>query len=90
MKRKFLLTLMFSVLLALSFVLLINASYIYKDENGNEMFRFEIDSNSIITEYTGEFPKTDNNGNPLTWYVTATTTSGSDTIKTVASVNTLD
>ena len=90
MKRKFLLTLMFSVLLALSFVLLINASYIYKDESGNEMFRFEIDSSSIITEYTGEFPKTDNNGNPLTWYVTATTTSGSDTIKTVASVNTLD
>ena len=56
------------------FALCASASTIYKDKNGNEIFRYETTSVSItpneggnatfdvISSYTGEFPKFDENG----------------------------
>ena len=90
MKKKFLFTMLMSALFVLVLALGISASTIYKDADGNELFRFEADESGIITEYEGEFPKTDSEGNALTWYVTETATEGEDTVKTVASFNTLD
>lgn len=90
MKKKFLFTMLMSALFVLVLALGISASTVYKDADGNELFRFETDENSIITTYEGEFPKTDSEGNALTWYVTATATEGEDTVKTVVSFKTLD
>lgn len=81
-------------LLIIAFVLLlavgVSASTIYKDTEGNTLFSFEANANNIITSYEGEFPKVDAQGNALTWYVTSTVTEGANTVKTVASVLTLD
>ena len=90
MKKRLLLMLALTVVLACAFALSISAATIYKDTNGNTMFSFEMDKNSVITTYEGEFPKTDSEGNALTWYVTSTVTEGSDTVKTVNCVLTLD
>ena len=73
-----------------AFAICISASTVYKDANGNILFKFEADENKIITSYEGQFPKADENGNALTWYVTATATENGNTVKTVASVLTTD
>jgi len=90
MKKKILLTFFASVLFIIALAMCIGATAIYKDSEGNELFRFEADENGIITTYEGSFPKTDSQGNALTWYVTATNTVDGNTVKTVASVLTLD
>ncbi len=90
MKRKILLTAIASVLFVFALAMCIGATTIYRDSAGNELFRFEMDDSSIITAYEGEFPKTDSEGNALTWYVTATGEENGNAIKTVASVLTLD
>ena len=90
MKRKIFLILAMVMLLACVFVISASAASIYRDQDGNELFSYEADSSSIITSYTGSFPKTDAQGNALTWYVTGTSTENGNTIKTVASVLTLD
>lgn len=78
------------------FALCVSASYIYKNEQGETMFTFETatavtnNSHEVIKTFQGEFPKTDEQGNALTWYVTNTETVGGNTVKTVASVKTLD
>ena len=83
------------------FALCASASTIYKDKNGNEIFRYETTSVTItpseggnatfdvISSYTGQFPKFDENGVHLTWYYTAKTTSGDDTVFTVEALPTL-
>ena len=89
MKKKLLLIsliLAMAVLLALG----ISASTVYKDESGNVMFSYEVDEKNIISEYTGEFPKTDSAGNHLTWYVKSTASENGNTVKTVASFLTMD
>ena len=90
MKKKILLMAFASVLFVLALALCVGAATIYRDGEGDELFRFEMDENSIITTYQGEFPKTDSEGNALTWYVTKTEAEGENTVKTVASVLTLD
>ena len=88
MKKKALiifLTVAFVLLLAIG----VSASTIYKDAEGNTLFSYEMDANSIITSYEGEFPKVDADGNALTWYVTATATEGGNTVKTVNSILTV-
>ena len=90
MSRKILTSLILTLIFAVALTLCISASTIYRDGNGNQLFSFEADSNGVITSYEGEFPKIDIEGNALTWYVTATSTEGNNTIKTVASVLTLD
>ena len=77
-------------LLMCVFAISVSATCIYKDTEGNELFRFEADENSIITTYEGSFPKTNSSGDALTWYVTATSTENENTIKTVVSILTLD
>lgn len=90
MKKKLFLLMIMVVALACVLVIGASASTIYKDTDGNQLFSYEADSSSIITSYTGSFPKTDAQGNALTWYVTATSSENGNTIKTVASVLTLD
>ena len=90
MKKRLLLAALTAVLFVLVLALGVSATTIYKDADGNELFRLEMNENKVITTYQGEFPKTDSEGNALTWYVTATETVGDDIVKTVASVLTLD
>ena len=90
MKKKILLMLTMMALLACVFVISVSATYIYRDRDGNELFRYDADNSQIITSYEGSFPKTDAQGNALTWYVTGTSSENGNTIKTVASVLTLD
>ena len=90
MKRKIILTLIIMAILMVALCITSFATYIYQDQDGNEMLRFEMDSSNVITTYTGSFPKEDSEGNALTWYVTSTTNEGGNTIKRVASVKTLD
>lgn len=72
------------------FAVSVGAATVYKDTEGNTLFTYEMNSSNIISTYTGEFPKTDSQGNALTWYVTATATEGSNTVKTVKSILTMD
>lgn len=89
MKKKLLLSILALFIFLVVFALGISATTIYKDEAGNELFRHD-QENGIITTYEGEFPKTDKDGNALTWYVTGTKDENGNTVKTVASVLTLD
>ena len=90
MKRKFFTACLMIVIMIFVFALCVSASTVYKDVEGNTLFTFEADDNKVITSYEGQFPKTDANGNALTWYVTATATENGNTVKTVASVLTTD
>ncbi len=90
MKKKILLVLSMMVLLVCLLAICANADTIYKDADGNEVFRYQTDDSGVITTISGEFAKTNANGEALTWYVTATVTEGEDTVKTVASFVTTD
>ena len=91
MKKKLLLLSIMVLIAVCTLALCASAATIYYDAQGNEMFRFEMDKNNVITSYEGSFPTVDGEGNELTWYVTS---SGSDpngnTVKTVSSVKTMD
>lgn len=89
MKKKAL----FLILLLLGacfFVLNVSAATVYTDNSGKEMFRYETDSNNVITTTKGAFPKTDENNKELTWYITKTKTENGNTVHTVASAYSLD
>ena len=90
MKNKLLLVSLMIALFVLVFALGVSASTIYKDEGGSVLFSYEVDEKNIISEYTGEFPKTDGQGNHLTWYVKNTADENGNTVKTVASFLTMD
>ena len=105
MKKRILLCLCIIAMLVCIFAISTSASTIYKDANGNEMFRYDVFANSdevsayfgfandnsigTIKSYQGSFPKTDTEGNELTWYVTGTEAVGGDTVITVASGTTV-
>ena len=90
MKKRILLTLIMVITLALVFVISASAAtYIYKDAQGNEVYRYVtevetakyVDNASnktadcdVLKSKSGEFARADANGNSLTWYITATTT----------------
>ncbi len=88
---------LFACMLAIS----VSASTIYKDENGNELFSYELENVTkatieqgtvtydVISTFKGEFAKVDENGTPLTWYITATNTVDGNTVYTVASLPTV-
>ncbi len=91
MKKKILLLTVFAAMLVCLFAISTSAATIYKDENGNTLFTY-VDENGDydFDSYEGSFPITDNDGNALTWYITATVTNDSgDTVHTVASLKTL-
>lgn len=94
--KRLLKAVLFIALFACVFALSVGASYIYKNEQGETMFTFEMATavtnkdHKVIKTYQGEFPKFDGQGNALTWYVTKTETVDGNTVKTVASVKTLD
>ncbi len=90
MKKRLLLVLSMMVLLVCLFAICVSADTIYKDAEGNEIFRYQTNESGYVTTTSGEFAKTNANGEALTWYVTTTTTEGSDTVKTVASFVTTD
>ena len=92
MKRKILLFAILTAVLSVFLAIGVGAKTIYKDASGNTLFSYEgaNDNGKItITSYEGSFPKTDAQGNELTWYITATTTEGNNTVHTVASLKTL-
>lgn len=106
MKKRILLTLIMVITLALVFVISASAAtYIYKDAQGNEVYRYVtevetanyVDNSSnktadcdVLKSKSGEFARYDENGNSLTWYITATTTDADgSTVYTVACVPTL-
>lgn len=75
------------------------AATVYYYEEGNEdapIFQYETkkstenSNHTLIDTYEGAFPKTDSEGNALTWYVTSTKNVNNNTVKTVKSVKTLD
>lgn len=90
MKKKIILALTLVAMLACIFAISVSAATVYKTENGTELFRY-VDENGDydFDSYTGSFPKTDADGNELTWYFTNKSTVGSDTVYTVASKITL-
>ncbi|MGM9664971.1 MAG: leucine-rich repeat domain-containing protein, partial [Eubacteriales bacterium] len=68
-----------------------SAATVYKDEEGNELFRYDTATNSgkeVLGETSGSFPRTDGEGDGLTWYLKSTETVGNDTVKTVVSKKT--
>ncbi len=90
MKKKIILALTVMAMLVCIFAVSVSAATVYKTENGTELFRY-VDENGDydFDSYTGSFPKTDADGNELTWYFTNKSTVGSDTVYTVASKITL-
>ena len=90
MKKKILLISLMVMLLVCLFAISVSAATIYKDAQGNELFRY-VDANADydFDSYSGSFPKTDSQGNELTWYITATTEESGNTVHTVASLKTL-
>ena len=84
MKKKILLMLTMMALLACVFVISVSATYIYRDRDGNELFRYDADNSQIITSYEGSFPKTDAQGNALTWYVTGTSSENGNNTRPAA------
>ena len=105
MKKRILFSIILTALLACLFVIGASAATIYKDASGNTLFSYETfastdevtayfgfeykDAVGSIKSYTGSFPKTNEKGEELTWYVTATATEGSNTVITVASGTTV-
>ena len=88
MKRAlFLITLMVVFVCMLAFSA--SADTIYQNTDGNEIFRYTAGDNWVITSYTGSFPKIDDKGNPITWYITKTESKDGNTIHTVDSKKTL-
>lgn len=89
MKKRILLFVLLTISLSIFLAIGVGAKTIYNDIDGNEMFSYEQDENIVITSYKGSFPKTDAQGNALTWYITSTSTVDGNTVHTVASLKTL-
>lgn len=90
MKKKILLMLAIMSMLVCVFAISASAATVYKAEDGNELFRYVEENNDFIFDsYEGSFPKTDSQGNPLTWYIISSKTENGDTVHTVKSVKTL-
>ncbi len=92
MKNKFLLVVAIAALLVCVFAISVSAANVYyKDQGGTTLFT-GVDENSdrIFESYEGEFPRVDEGGNALSWYIASTATEGDDTVHTVASFLTID
>ncbi len=90
MKKKLLLAIAMIAMLVCILAISVSAATLYKDADGNTLFSYVDENNDYdFDSYEGSFPKTDSEGNALTWYITATATEGSDTVHTVASLKTL-
>lgn len=90
MKKKLFLAIAMIAMLLCILAISVSASVIYKDTDGNTLFSYVDENNDYdFDSYEGSFPKVDNEGNALTWYITATATVGDDTVHTVASLKTL-
>ncbi len=90
MKKKLFLAIAMIAMLVCILAISASASVIYKDADGNTFFSYVDENNDYdFDSYEGSFPKVDNEGNALTWYITATATVGDDTVHTVASLKTL-
>lgn len=90
MKKKLLLAIAMIAMLVCVLAISVSASVIYKDTSGKQLFSYvDEDGNWDFDSYEGSFPKTDNEGNALTWYITSTETVDGNTVHTVASLKTL-
>ena len=90
MKKKIFLMLAIMAMLVCVFAISVSAKTVYKTADGTTLFSY-VDENGDydFDSYEGSFPKTDAENNALTWYITATTTEGDDTVHTVACLKTL-
>ncbi len=90
MKKKIFLMLTVMAIFVCVFAISVSAATVYKTADGTTLFSY-VDENADydFDSYEGSFPKADADGNELTWYITATTTEGDDTVHTVASLKTL-
>ena len=90
MKKKIFLILAIMSVLACIFAISISAATIYKTADGTTLFSYvDEDKNHNFESYEGSFPKADNEGNELTWYITSTSNENGDTVHTVSSLKTL-
>ena len=92
MKKKILFTILLVSLLTCIFAISASAAVIYKTADGETLFTAQ-DENAdrIFESYTGSFPKTDKEGEALTWYLTGEETDADgNVVRTVASFQTLE
>lgn len=92
MKKKILFISLLVSLFTCFFALSASAAVVYKTADGETLFT-AVDENAdrIFESYTGAFPKTDKNGEALTWYLTGEETDADgNVVRTVASFQTLD
>lgn len=87
--KKALFTILLTAAIMCILAISLSASVIYKNAEGTELFSCETGSDNIIGSTSGAFPKTDEMGNALIWYVSATATEGDDTVHTVKSFKTI-
>lgn len=88
--RKIILTVAVVAMLVCIFAISVSAATVYKNADGEELFSYVDENNDYIFDsYVGSFPKTDEQGNELTWYITKTTTENGNTVHTVACLKTL-
>ena len=74
MKFKIKIALLLSVIMCVIFALSIGAAEIYKDTDGNELFRCDLVNNIITNEQGVGFDKVDSENDALIWYITETKT----------------
>ena len=90
MKKKFGLMLALMAALICALAISVSAATIYKTDDGTTLFSYVDENNDFIFDsYEGSFPKADDFGNELTWYITSTSTVNGDTVHTVAALKTL-
>ncbi len=88
--RKIILTFAVMAMLVCIFAISVSAATVYKNADGEELFSYLDENNDYIFDsYVGSFPKTDEQGNELTWYITSTSTVNGDTVHTVDALKTL-
>ncbi len=90
MKRKLFLLAVMVIAIVSMLAISASAATIYKTADGTTLFSYvDEDADYDFDSYEGSFPKVDDEGNALTWYITATATENDDTVHTVASLKTL-
>ena len=89
-RLKIKLALLAAIIMCVALALSIGAAEIYKDTDGNELFRYDLVSSVITNEQGVGFAKADSENDALIWYITETKTENSDNVYTVTSVKTKD
>ena len=88
--KKIILVLALALIFTCVLVVTASASSVYKTADGEVLFSYTDENGDYVFDsYEGEFPKTDADGNHLTWYIVSKATENGNTVYTVASLKTL-